>query len=430
VPQAEYQFHGLNWGTDDCRLNENTTVSDVPFGMPGFDLYSIAAVSTFQNNLGLSTESTLITLLKQAAIIGSRTWSLWWGLMGSVSNVQMDGGLVLGGYDRAKIEGNTEQNYTGSISSSHDLCLSGMTVTITGITLHFPNGTEPNLLDPELGSAPLVACLCPNCDYFMTLPNDPYFDRFESFIGTRSYDRATHLNAWTMLFYPEDQYQGDLSVELSSSISFRISNSQLVLPARFIDRDGKIEENTDASDLLLNSLEGASSNDMVNLGRYFFTGAHLFVDQDAETFTLWEAKATTDIDLVSVVHDDDCGTSSAAVGSASNPKTSADGSGSGNQTETSSSSDNGVNAAGIAGGVVGGFVALAIGAVVLFLIRRRRNGTSSPPREENMTFLSRLKPHEKESTSPQQTPPSWELDGHHSESYSHPRESRDPAELE
>ena len=139
----------------------------------------------------------------------------------------MDGSLVLGGYDAAKVT--SDQNFTGSIIEAAT-CSSGLSVTIDSIVLNFPNGSNPNLLDPVYGSSPLQACICIECPMLMSLPVNPYFTRFEAFTNTQTINRSEGINFNTMLFPPNNFYQGDITITLDSGFSVRIPNSQLALP--------------------------------------------------------------------------------------------------------------------------------------------------------------------------------------------------------
>lgn len=93
----------------------------------------------------------------------------------------MDGSLVLGGYDEAKVK--SDKNHTGSIAAA-TICPSSMTITIDSIVLNFPNGSNSDLLDPVFGSSFLQACICLQCSMVMSMPLDPYYERFETSSST------------------------------------------------------------------------------------------------------------------------------------------------------------------------------------------------------------------------------------------------------
>lgn len=69
----------------------------------------------------------------------------------------MDGGIVFGGYDKAKIK-DVNVNVTLPISNSIDQCPSGYIVQVQGMELNLANGTTASLLAPGSGSA-FQACV-------------------------------------------------------------------------------------------------------------------------------------------------------------------------------------------------------------------------------------------------------------------------------
>ena len=65
--------------------------------------------------IGLGFNLTILNILKSAGHIGSRTWSLCWGLAGATAHAQVDGSLVFGGYDAGKVKG---PNFTQPLTAS------------------------------------------------------------------------------------------------------------------------------------------------------------------------------------------------------------------------------------------------------------------------------------------------------------------------
>jgi hypothetical protein len=112
----------------------------------------------------------------------------------------MEGTLVLGGYDTAKIY--ERRNHTSKITV-RAMCPTGLIVTISKIILNFPNGSTPNLLDPLLGSSLIQACIYPHCPGMMSIPLSPYYKRFEAWTETVSINRSLGVNFFTMM-YPSD----------------------------------------------------------------------------------------------------------------------------------------------------------------------------------------------------------------------------------
>lgn len=131
------------WILDDLGVS-NTTLVQYPIGMPGFD-YGTQNHPT--GSIGLGPNSTLLTALKDAGTISSRSYGYWWGENGATSDAQMDGSLVLGGYDAAKIQGS---NITTALRTPSLSCMSGMHMTISDIVMRFPNGTRSSIIVSSL----------------------------------------------------------------------------------------------------------------------------------------------------------------------------------------------------------------------------------------------------------------------------------------
>lgn len=78
-------------------------------------------------------------------------------------------------------------------------------------------------------------------------------------------------------------------------LDIRIPSDQYLIPWVDIDRNGSRYTVPSKQELLI----GTVTNQPATLGRYFFTAAYLMVDLDANEFTLWQAKPTSDSRLVS-----------------------------------------------------------------------------------------------------------------------------------
>lgn len=160
------------WSTDTFHLTSNIS-SEVAFGIrrvnTGGDYLT-------QHILGLGANSTLLRTLKENGIIASRSWSMYWGNSGA-PETQNDGVFVFGGYDKTKAQGT---NYSFPLTyDTH--CLSGMVVSISDISLTFPNGTKADLFDSA--SNLLRACIMPDYPVLMTLPRDPYYQNLQLAVG-------------------------------------------------------------------------------------------------------------------------------------------------------------------------------------------------------------------------------------------------------
>ncbi|KAF2874584.1 aspartic peptidase domain-containing protein [Massariosphaeria phaeospora] len=360
-------------GSDSFVLNGNTTISQFPFGVVEKEITVNHAGGNGQASFGLGRNSTILSMLKSAGKIGSSSWGYWWGLDGATDPAKMDGNLVFGGYDRAKIK-NPEKNHTGKFTE-RGLCPQGMTVTFNEIRLNFPNGSQPNLLQ----SSPLQACVCPQCTNVMTLPYDPYYARFETWTEAVAINRSLGINFFDMMYHVDEVYQGDLTLVLDTGLEIRILNSQLAIPDLTIGGDGRIDGNMSVRDLTLYSLQDINRFDMPRLGRVFFTGAYLWVNNDEETFTIWEANPTTESELVSVTEPkshEECSASSQLIGPSTTPT------GTATQAAGGTSPTGGTLKGGaIAGIVVGVLVALSLFGFSIYWIlakRQTRLAASAP----------------------------------------------------
>ncbi len=282
------------WGIDGVSLSSDVVLSNVPIGLAQGNLSDSTANS--QVALGLGRNSAILSKLKEAKRIGSRTWSMWWGLDGADESSQMDGSIVFGGYDAAKVRGS--DNYTARIAES-SLCPAGLTVTISEILLNFPNGSTPNLLDPSSGNTLLRACICPHCPMVMSLPSSLYYERFEDWTETESVGRSEGIDFSTMVYPADEVYRGNLTIKLDSGLTVQIPSDQLVKPDTFIAPSGQVEVNEIVRNVMIDSLPD-SRNEMPSLGRYFLSAAYLMVNYDTDTFTLWKANPTTERDPVAV----------------------------------------------------------------------------------------------------------------------------------
>lgn len=172
------------WATEQLKMG-NVTLDDFPIGMPGFDVNDIYDT---QANIGLGRNSTLLNALYDAGHISSRTYSFWWGLNSASASKAMDGQLVLGGYDAAKVSG---PNITRELLPPTVGCGSGMVLTITNMILGFPNGTKADMIFPSI----LSACIRIDYPSFATPRYDPFVERFENLTGT-SREPAVAKEPW------------------------------------------------------------------------------------------------------------------------------------------------------------------------------------------------------------------------------------------
>lgn len=172
-------------------LGESVQVQDFPVAIPRAD-------HTPFSQLGLGRASSLLTILRNKGTIASRSFSLFWGQTGSASRHQIDGALVIGGYDQAKIAGH---NYTTSIASGTP-CVSNMIIPVTDLTLEFPNGTSASLMTNNVGQS-INYCLEP--EFPLITMRREHWDSWVladpvSATNGNAANRAGQPNLWGLLY--------------------------------------------------------------------------------------------------------------------------------------------------------------------------------------------------------------------------------------
>ncbi|KAJ8068501.1 hypothetical protein OCU04_004051 [Sclerotinia nivalis] len=376
-PSDASPYPDLTMVSDNITLSSNVSMLNFPIGIPKADWGEQGYFP--QMAIGLGTNSTILNTLYSSGQIASRTWSMFLGRTGATAATQLDGGFVFGGYDRAKVTG---ANYTRSLTYSRTSCFSGMLVTITNMVLNFPNGTDASIFG-GIESDAIQACIGPSYPVLLTVPTDPYFNNFEQLTKQTITDRSFGTYYYGMLYGggPHDStpYAGDLTIELDSGISVRIPNDQLVVPNLSIDHtSGVMIANASEPELVLNAIQAVNANDLPQLGRQFLTAAYLMLNQDAETFTLWQANPTENEDLVAVDGknipiDDFCTSPSTPnnnsangdLGNSSIPSTT---------TNTSTADTAKISTGIIVGAAIGSVVVVAIvaGIIIWYITQRKR----------------------------------------------------------
>ncbi|KAH0365833.1 hypothetical protein KCU65_g5806, partial [Aureobasidium melanogenum] len=348
------------WPTDIFHFTSNIS-SKVAFGIrrvANLDYYHP------QNTLGLGAGSTLLTSLKEAGIIASRSWSMYWGNSGA-PNTQNNGTFVLGGYDSTKVTG---QNY--SFPFTYDsTCPSGMVVFIADLSLSFPNGTTANLFQSAASS--LKACIEPDYPVLITLPRNPYYNDLQlaADIPDLPQQHSGGINFYGLVYPSNYDLDFSMSISLQSGPSIFIANSQIVQPDTNVLEDGTINYNSTLNEVNIISLEGLSGNDMVQLGRQFLSGAYLMVNQDTDRFTLWEANYSADEDLVAI--DAQGQMFSPTCASTTSNNTTPASTGSASASASTSKTSTGTIVGAVVGGIAG--VGLLVGLGVFLWKRSRKN---------------------------------------------------------
>lgn len=185
--------------SDTVTLDSNFTLESFPIGIVqddwgGQGYYPQAA-------LGLGPDSTLLSTLVDSGTIASRTWSWFWGLSGAPSSdstqPQLDGSLVLGGYDKAKVDG---EGHKQSITTGSGRCDTGLFVTLTDVILNWVDGTSSSLFSDDDTSSLLAACIDPSYPALATIPLYPYWSNFQTTTDARITGHSTGLQWYNMLY--------------------------------------------------------------------------------------------------------------------------------------------------------------------------------------------------------------------------------------
>lgn len=170
---------------------------------------------------------------------------------------------------------------------------------------------------------------------------------------------------------------------MDQGLSVTVPNDLLVVPDAYVAPSGQYETNNSAAALLIQPAIGDNVVDVAILGRPFLSSAYLMVDLDAQTFTLWQANATTDERLVTVggncdhapeVNDAPSNATTATVSagsSASSPASEASQSGTSNERMSTGAT------AGIAIGVALCLGIIAAGTAILIIRKKRRAASAA-----------------------------------------------------
>ncbi|AEO71934.1 uncharacterized protein THITE_2148504 [Thermothielavioides terrestris NRRL 8126] len=357
-------------GTEVLQVN-GTNATAFPIGIPrqiwdnGYTTLHV---------LGLGSNSTYLDALVRAGQIPGRAWSVFWGRMWTGSSAtDMDGSLVLGGYDEEKVIG---RNFTQPLDYSEETgCWTGMKVTVSDMVLNFRNGTDASIMPHN---SAVQCCIVPQRQLLWEAPTD-IVGQFEEATGTVDAGYSLGLNRDARLINmtaTPNIFDGDVTFVLSSGLQVRVPNDQFIVPhADFLD-SGERSVNQSQKEILIAPVD----SNPATLGRAFFTAAYLLVDHDDRSFTLWQANPTTRSKLVAAPGSSS-GKAAGCGGVGGGQGDAGDGSGAGSNKDATIQG-RGVSAGVIAGAAVGGAAVLAgIVALVFFLRRRRkrnREGEMAP----------------------------------------------------
>ncbi|KAK2813803.1 hypothetical protein FQN50_000204 [Emmonsiellopsis sp. PD_5] len=333
------------WGNDTVELKPNVAVPDLP-------IYSPKVGAIREASLGLGRASSFLDLLVAQGKIASRTWSLFWGWQGLEASQQMEGNLVLGGYDKAKTKGG---NFTGAFGDNTE-CATSLSIDIKRIHIETWLGTKTDVFNTR--GRTLNACIRP--DYkLIALPPD-LWEKFNASLPGEYLGGSNGIYANGIAVPAKDIFKGNLTFTLASGLTITIPNHQLVLPNVEINEKGDQEI---VDDTRVIPVHNSGDYPIPTLGQIFLSAAYLYVNNDRKEFTLWQANPTKDTDIVAIGRDNDaCGI---------------------DQVEGSSMSKGAL--AGIVVGVVAG-VAL-IGLVIFYLVRRKQVQNGTRAKSHVLAFL-------------------------------------------
>jgi hypothetical protein len=184
-------------GFDTLSLNSSFSLAQYPFAVPRTDQIQFLDYSS----LGLGKDSSLLTMLRNQGSIASRSFSLFWGETGMTSEHQMDGNLIIGGIDEAKISG---QNYTTKLNRG-SACPSGMILSVSDMSLVFPNGTSASIMSGR--GQDVNYCVSPEAPT-ITMSQDMFTNWIIAHPGSNTDFNADGRaggfpNVWGLIYPPE-----------------------------------------------------------------------------------------------------------------------------------------------------------------------------------------------------------------------------------
>ena len=123
---------------------------------------------TILHALGLGANSTYLNSLVQAGQVPSRVWSIFWGRMWNDNESNnLDGSLVLGGYDQEKVIG---KNVTQPLDYGEQTgCWTGMKVTVSDVLVNFRNGSDFSIMPRN---SAVQCCIVPQRQLLWEGPSD------------------------------------------------------------------------------------------------------------------------------------------------------------------------------------------------------------------------------------------------------------------
>ncbi|MCJ1272510.1 hypothetical protein MMC21_000296 [Puttea exsequens] len=351
-------------------MNLNSSLS-----IPKFPLGISRDEGEPMNTLGFGHNSTLLNILALNGSIASRTWSFWQGWTGAQTQYQMDGSLVLGGYDSAKVTG---QNITVPLNMSDLNC---NLVNVTDIKMNLKNGSSPSLFAP-FGLSRVLGC--PEPHFGTVFLHSDMWDLFLEISGSTYVDRSvSSVNFYGMLVETFGAYDGDLTISIDPGLDIRIPNHQLVVPDYDINDQGQqYIKNSSNREILINQMSSNGANDNIVLGLPFFTSAYMLVDNDAQSMTLWQAQASKTQNIVPFGHPPACETTVSSHSNLPIPDPTKP------TTIHSAITSSAISKGAIAGAVVGGLIGIALFICAYIWFRMRQNRRRQAAETSAQSFLA------------------------------------------
>lgn len=159
----------------------------------------------------------------------------------------------------------------------------------------------------------------------------------------------------------QSSYAGNLTIVLDQDARFTLSNDIIIRPREYMGAAGAFKTDPSVPGILVTPLYGGNAKDLPHVGRPFFSAVYVMVDLDRETWTIWQANATTDMRLVSIGNE--C------------PEEAPEPPGSGQNAPGEMSTADRMEPDTIAGTVVGSVfgISLLIGLAAVYWLRRKRS---------------------------------------------------------
>jgi hypothetical protein len=292
-----------------------------------------------QSGLPLGTNSSFLRAAVSGKVAPSQVFGLWGGSRGINPR---DGLVVVGGYDRARVEAGSDFTTfpigQWSLKRACPLQVTIANLTYAGLPL-IPNNNDE-----------LVVCIEPSTQRFVFPPS--VANTFAIYTGQNE-----TMHPGKMRYNVASRPTGDLTVTLSNGYQSTISNEELFAPLRGSDENGRyaiINESIVEASVADTRKHNPSDIDSI-LGGLFLTFNYLLVDYENSEFKLAPA-VTADTDKVPPDLTVVC---TPTVSPAP-------------FTPTSMAVVSSTNIGATVGGVVGGAAGLALLGILAFMIIKRK----------------------------------------------------------